>query len=241
MELPKVEEQPPAAAAAPVASAAPSAARPRKRKQQETGLNGGYWGTAAAEAAASASEDGGEEDAKYTRRRKASAPKLPFRTRSIFDDGSAQTEHKILGRMLTPVHRGPNIYTIDDFLTSGEVDHLLELIAQNKRRFVGSKTDQDDGVGLHDTQYRTSRTSACATPPATPSCAACDAQRPLTPCAAGLASSARKEGLGLGHPARGRPRGGAGWHAVPQRGGPADCLVHGRPEVRGPPRHRADR
>ena len=101
-----------------------------------------------------------EEDAKYTRRRKASAPKLPFRTRSIFDYASEQTQHKILGRTLTSVHRGPNVYTIDDFLTGSEVDHLLELAAQNKRRFGGSKTDQDDGVGLHATEYRTSRTSA---------------------------------------------------------------------------------
>ena len=38
------------------------------------------------------------EDAKYTRRRKASAPKLPFRTRSLFDERSELTEHKILGR-----------------------------------------------------------------------------------------------------------------------------------------------
>lgn len=58
------------------------------------------------------------------------------------------------------MHRGPNVYTIDDFLTGSEVDHLLELAAQNKRRFGGSKTDQDDGVGLHATEYRTSRTSA---------------------------------------------------------------------------------
>ena len=101
-----------------------------------------------------------EEDAKYTRRRKASAPKLPFRTRSIFDYGSEKRVHKILGRTLSPVHRGPNVYTIDEFLTESEVDHLLELVAQNKRRFGGSKTDQDDGVGLHETEYRTSRTSA---------------------------------------------------------------------------------
>ena len=101
-----------------------------------------------------------DEDSKYTRRRKASAPKLPFRTRSLFDYASEKTGHRILGRTLTSVHRGPNIYTIDDFLTGSEVDHLLELIAQNKRRFGGSKTDQDDGVGLHATEYRTSRTSA---------------------------------------------------------------------------------
>lgn len=62
------------------------------------------------------------------------------------------------------MHRGPNIYTVDDFLTSAEVDHLLELITVNKRRFGGSKTDQDDGVGLHDTQYRTSKSSALAPP-----------------------------------------------------------------------------
>ena len=47
----------------------------------------------------------------------------------------AITPRAACGCRLTSVNRGPNIYTVDDFLTSGEVDHLLELITANKRRY----------------------------------------------------------------------------------------------------------
>ena len=162
-----------------VVVAAEAPARPAKRTKRDTGLNGGYWGSLSAPDDA-ADGAGAAEDAKYTRRRKASVPQVPFRTRSLFDDHSQQKSPKLLGRTLEKVHSGPNIYTVrchlrsdlpspasltprvppqvDKFLTDGEVDHLLELIKQSKHRFGGSKTDQDDGIGLHDTNYRTSKT-----------------------------------------------------------------------------------
>ena len=91
--------------------AAEAPARPAKRTKRDTGLNGGYWGSLSAPDDA-ADGAGAAEDAKYTRRRKASVPQVPFRTRSLFDDHSQQKSPKLLGRTLEKVHSGPNIYTV---------------------------------------------------------------------------------------------------------------------------------
>jgi prolyl 4-hydroxylase len=62
------------------------------------------------------------------------------------------------GRRLVQLHARPNIFLIRQFLTEAEVGHLAELAAagRRKQKFRGSKTDTDDGLGLNDTQYRTS-------------------------------------------------------------------------------------
>ena len=96
--------------------AAEAPARPAKRTKRDTGLNGGYWGSLSAPDSGEAGD--GAEDAKYTRRRKASVPQVPFRTRSLFDDHSQQKSPKLLGRTLEKVHSGPNIYTVSCHLCS---------------------------------------------------------------------------------------------------------------------------
>jgi hypothetical protein len=117
------------------------------------GLDGGYWGSHAAEAGVSA------EDAKHARRCRASVPPLTARTRALF--GSTQRclpeLLRLAGRQLLQVHSSPNIFTVKNFLTEGEVSHLLELSRKNKKRFSGSKTDTDDGLGSNDVVYRTSK------------------------------------------------------------------------------------
>ena len=60
----------------------------------------------------------------------------------------------------TQVHGTPNIFTVRHFLTDSEIEYLLQLTADSKKRgkFRGSKTDDDAGTGLNDTKYRTSKT-----------------------------------------------------------------------------------
>ena len=38
---------------------------------------------------------------------------------------------------------------------AGEVQHMEELTRAQQKRFTGSKTDTDDGLGANDTNYRT--------------------------------------------------------------------------------------
>jgi|TARA_B110000208_G_C11763828_1_gene427876 prolyl 4-hydroxylase len=50
------------------------------------------------------------------------------------------------------VRRSPNIYTIDDFLTSNECEHLLKFVEQKKRKFKASFTEAEAGKKVLSTE-----------------------------------------------------------------------------------------
>ena len=56
------------------------------------------------------------------------------------------------GRTLQMVRRSPNIYTIDDFLTSNECEHLLKFVEQKKRKFKASFTEAEAGKKVLSTE-----------------------------------------------------------------------------------------
>lgn len=85
-------------------------------------------------------------------KRRPPPPSVPSRTHDIFFRGDFPP--RVRGRKVTKVRESPNVFTVDDFLTSNEITHLGKLIANQK--LSRSFTDGDAETGVVSTE-RTSR------------------------------------------------------------------------------------